>query len=287
VSLPRVMIGGPVRDREWSVPQWLGGLLDLDYPRDLLTLAILVNDSQDATFEACRWWCDRAKSEGFGRVVLAERNFGTTVDNNLRQIGGSRDYTAFAKARDAWVELARDERKLFSVDSDVQVNADTLTELVTRSEKHGVQMLSAVLRNHAGAPAHHTNCHRFRDDGQGSRWLEHDLVAWQPGDRTGVLPIDVTGACVLLDRDCFADGRSYTACGEAELAKWGEDVPFCDSLRAAGIQPHFAPDLRVTHWMEPPADLRFVRRPGWHLLQAMYHLHRATELEGSNGQQAA
>jgi len=274
-AMPKVMAGGPVRDREWSIPLWLGGLLDADYPRHLLTLAILVNDSQDGTFEACRWWGDLAKREGFGRVVIARQDFGTLADNNLRSVDDARDYSAFAKARQAWIGLARDEQKFFSVDSDVQTASDTLSRLVALSEQHQAAMLAAVLRNHAGAPYHHTNVMHWRDNGEGRRYLEHDFFAWEHPDTPGVRPCDLTGACVLLDRGCFDDGRGYLSVPASQIAAEGEDEPFCAQLRAAGLQPHFAPSVRVTHWMEPPADLRYVQRADWHRRQAAWHAHAA------------
>ncbi len=284
MSLPQVMIGGPVRDRAWSVPLWLGGLLGLDYPRELLTLAVLVNDSSDATYDCCRWWADRARAEGFGRVLVAQQNFGTLADNNDRH---GRDFTAFAKARDAWVNLRQAEAWFFQVDSDVQVEADTLTRLVELAESHRLDMLAALLRNHVGCLDHHTNVAQWMTNPTATDFLYHDMHAWHDPPDSAVAPCDVTGACVLLSRTAYDTVGGYAVAGDEALQRYGEDTPFCRALAAAGIRPHYAPHVRVTHWMEPPARLDHQADSTWHLRQALYHLHRSNVLEGCHASQAA
>lgn len=281
--LPNVMVGGPVRDREWSVPLWLGGLLNLDYPRELLTLALLVNDSRDETLRCCHWWADRARAEGWSRVVLVQQNFGTIADNNDR---AGRDFQAFAKARDAWVNLRQGEPWFFQVDSDVQCEADTLRHLVELAQAHELEMLAALLRNHVGCASHHTNVLHEMDNGEGRDFLYHDMHAWEDPPEVAVAPCDVTGACVLLSQTAYDAAGGYRGADTSEVAELGEDTPFCRRLTAAGIRPHYAPHVRVTHWMEPPARLDHQADHDWHLRQALYHLHRANVLERADAIQA-
>lgn len=258
MNLPRVQVGCPVRDREWSIERWLGALVELDYPHELLSLAVLVNDSVDRTLEACAWWAEEALRAGFRRAHVAQRDFGTTVDNNLRD---QRDYVAFARARDAWIELREDEPLLFAVDSDVEVARDTLSRLVELQQQHDLAMLAAVVDNSDGAGfVLDTNVLNVVD---GRYWHVMDVRA----DRSpGVKPCDLTGACVLLRADAIA-GLSY-ADGDVS---GGEDVPFCEALRARGHQPHYAPSVRAMHWQRTPTVLDHLSRPDWHARLASYH----------------
>lgn len=258
MSLPRVMVGCAVRDREWSVERWLGALVGLDYPHELLSLAVLVNDSRDRTLEACAWWAEEALRAGFRRAHVAQCDFGTTVDNNLRD---QRDYLAFARARDAWLGLREDEPLLFPVDSDVEVAPDTLTRLVELQQQHDLAMLAAVVDNSDGAGfILDTNVLNLVD---GRYWHVMDVRA----DRSrGVKPCDLTGACVLLRADAIA-GLSYA---EGDVSG-GEDVPFCEALRARGHRPHYAPSVRAMHWQRTPTVLDHLSRPDWHARLAAYH----------------
>jgi len=268
VSLPRVMVGGPVRDREWSVPIWLNALLALDYPKHLLTLAILVNDSADETEACCEWWAERAMSDGWHAAIVATRDWGCTVDNNAR--GEYRDYNQFARARDTWTALRTDEEWILSLDSDVQVPADLLLQLVTHACDANVRMLAAVLNNNVpGAAWYHTNVMEFDSDGD----LWHCRQAFEDRDEE-VRPCALTGACCLHHRSIFDEGHRYEP-RDGSVIVDGEDKPFCAGLRLAGIQPHYIPSVRATHWMLPPIETSYLRDPDWHNRLAHYHRSRA------------
>lgn len=271
-ELPRVMVGGPVRDREWSVPLWLGGLLRLDWPRDRLTLAVAANDCRDATFEAAAWWVHRAGAEGWRRNCLRYDNFGTEADNTRRV--GRRDYRAFARARDAWVAMLGDEEWLLEVDSDVVVQPETLLELYRLATEHGLPMLAAVIDNSHGAPEWFRNVCQ-REDGR----LRHDIRAWGLSD--GVYPCALTGACVLLHRSIFDAGVRYEV--PAVGPDCSEDEPFCDAVAALGVPPHYAPGVRCMHWMQAPIETGYLRDPDHHARLARFHAAEASRLEAEHG----
>ena len=264
-NLPRGMIGGPIRDREWSVPLWLGGLLGLTYPRELLSLVILVNDCSDGTRSACQWWVDRARDEGFYRAELHELNLGTTVDNNARQV---RDYRAYAVLRSKWACLCDTERWIFSVDSDVQVPHWTLQGLVGLAQRDDYDLLAAVIDNNwAPAPEHGSNVLVFDQDGQAA----HSKLAHSSREmRTH--PCAVTGACCVINPVVFQQGIYYVD-DEAEVHP-AEDNVFCARLINAGYRVGYVPGLRATHWHRPPVETEWLADPQWWARQAAYAAHR-------------
>jgi len=275
------MVGGPIRERAWSVPLWMGGLLGSDYPRELMTLCALVNDSQDNTLEACRFWGELARAEGFGRVWIVEQNFGTTADNNVRD--DHRDYIAFGKVRDTWSALLpADCEWAWSVDSDIQVAPDTLRRLVELAVEHDAKMLSAVIDNsQGGGCAHHTNVMEYWPEEQ---YYWHIYEA-QDDREPGIKSCDLTGACCLLHRDIFAAGCRYHRPG----INLPEDILFCEDVRAAGFQPQYAPSVRAMHWMKAPEQLEYLADPAWHRRLAAFHASEAARLttEGSHVRQVA
>lgn len=266
-SLPRVMIGGPIRNREWSVPLWLGGLTGLDYPKHLLTLAALVNDSADQTLDACRWWGDEAGRLGFGDVVIDEANLGTLVDLNQRHLRRDSDcYRPFAIARQRWIDLRTDEEWFLQVDSDIQVPASLLTDLLELAGEHDVKFLAACIVNNHGAPGYASNVMYWSPN------LERPLHVerMSPHSRgEGVHPCYLTGAVVLLHRSIFDAGLRYDTPTDFS---GGEDEPFCVACAEAGFQPHYAPGVWATHWMTPPVDLGYLRdSQGLLRLSRYYH----------------
>ena len=46
-----IMIGCPVRDREWILPKYLDSIYALSYPKENICLCFIVNDSTDNTLE--------------------------------------------------------------------------------------------------------------------------------------------------------------------------------------------------------------------------------------------
>jgi len=301
-ELPRVMIGGPIRDREWSAPGWLDALLSLDYPRELLTLAVLVNDSRDGTEACCRWWAGRALDAGFGAARVRVEDFGTTTDNNVR---AGRDYAAFAQARDAWVAMRSEQEWLLQVDSDIQVPSDLLRRLLVeaggtrseaqpltscaaRTESGPLPMVAAVVANHhASALEWYTNVLvEEQVPAPGGGWqtgYAHENTAWRDFG-PGVRRCDLTGACVLLNRTLFdAPPRGYGLRyyhPEMDAHGWNEDQVFCEALRSHGVCPAYAPAVRATHWMTAPVDQTYLTDPDWHERLGEYHLARARALRG-------
>ena len=245
-GLPTVMCGGPVRDREWSIPFWLGGLLATQYPPELLSLVLSVNDSADGTESACRWWCDRALAAGWARAEVHVQNLGQKVDNNRR--GLDRDYRAYAILRDKWAALRDGEEWTYQVDSDVQVGYHVLPGLIGIARRDGWDLLAGVLENNwSPAAQHNTNVLVRAEDGQ----CYHSMDAYQSYDLVGK-PCAVTGACCVVRGEVYDAGyRYHDPDATVHLA---EDNIFCARLLAAGRRIGYVPALRVWHRHKPPAD---------------------------------
>lgn len=275
-QLPRVMVGGPVRDREWSVPLWLGGILGTAYPRELLSLVILVNDCLDETLRACTWWADRARAEGFRRALVVQQDLGTIVDNNAR--AGNRDYAAYAKLRDAWANLREDETWCYQVDSDIQVPSYLLEPLLRIADRDGWDLLAGVIENNwAPAAQHATNVMVYDSDG-GAHHSVHAYHARIAADQAEIVgrPCAVTGAVCVIRSQVFGEGIRYF--DETADPHPAEDNVFCHRLLTRGKKIGYVPGLRATHWHRPPVETEYLRDPSWWERQQAYARHQAEQL---------
>ncbi len=266
--LPRVMVGGPVRDREWACPAWLGALLGLSYPPELLSLVLVVNDSDDGTLAACDWWAGRARAEGWARAEVHVHNLGTTTDNNARR--GVRDYAAFARVRDKWLSLCDGEEWLLPVDSDVQVPHYLLQALVNLARRDGWDLLAAVIENNwSPAPEWATNV--VVADGEGGS--QHSRLAFY--DRAiEARPCVVTGACCVLRSELYDAGYRYFDPTAEEHPP--EDNVFCARLLAGGRRVGYVPGLRAWHQHKPPVETEYLSDPSWWRRQRDYADARIT-----------
>lgn len=266
--LPRVMVGGPIRDREWAVPLWLGGLLATSYPPELLSLVVVVNDSTDGTLAACDWWAERARAEGWARAEVVVHNLGTTADNNARLPG--RDYSAYARLRDKWSSLREDEEWLYSVDSDVQVPHYLLQALVNLGRRDGWDLLAAVIENN-WSPAPDWASNVLVGDGEDG--FAHSRKAFYSRE-LAARPCAVTGACCVLRGELYDAGyRYFDATTQPHPA---EDNVFCARLVAGGRRIGYVPGLRATHWAKPPVEGEWLSDPSWWRRQRDYADSRVT-----------
>ena len=244
IEWPKIMLGGPVRDRAWICGEWLIALLNQDYPPEKMRIVVLVNDSQDETREVCEWIRDR-----FGWMVSSfevhEQNFGCKVDNTNRALR-NRDMQQFARVRNAWIDLRRDEDYLWTVDSDIICQPSILPGLVANEK----DLCAAVIMNNS---EWHTNVlHWLKPERGPQGGFYWDTEASRKQE---LYQCDLTGACMLISRRVLDAGIRYAALEPepGESNSWeGEDPPFCCEAQQAGFTLWADGRLRPDHRMHPP-----------------------------------
>lgn len=243
-KIESVVMGGPIRDREWIAAEWFLGLLSQTAPGVEVIIAALVNDSRDDTLEICEWFENRF----WNRVHVREQNFGCRVDNNDRG-RRKRDYQQFANVRSAWIEWVREEwmpDAYFFVDSDIVLPPGILRQLA----RHRLPLVSAHIFNNHGCAPFHTNGMRWRDPenvpGDGVYW------PYELAQSRKMEPVDVTGACFLIHREVIDRGIRYG------YHEWGEDLDFCLKCREAGYVLWMDCAARADHRMKP-VERHFLR----------------------------
>lgn len=221
----RVMIGCPVRNRAWILPQYLQYLTALVYPPDQVEYCFVINDSQDKT---------EALLQEFARRFPVRLLY----DNSSRPGGWRRGFYRFdrlAELRNRLLEafLQSDCDYLLSVDSDILVPPHALQQLL-RAEK---DMISALVWNGA----------EIGDD------QFYNIFAWEKGrllpirdfPRDRVFPVDCTGAACLINRRVIEAGARYNS-------RWGpEDIGFCKEVQELGFAIFCHGAVECVHVMMP------------------------------------
>jgi hypothetical protein len=270
---PSLLIGNPVRNQHnrdnarekygsdltkaWTLPEYIDGLLRLDYPKDRITAAFLVNDCTDNSLDLLMQFRDAFGSQ-YRKFIIEQIDFGHLPYQRIKEKG--RDYLKFAhlaKVRNTWLEnCLGDEEAIFSVDTDVIVLPDTANVLLG----HNVPVCSALINNQwkdkwkhflsrcnimnelivKAKPPHSAHPHLPQPT---------DLSCAMPVQESlitgGLLEVHVTGACYIIRREVWDSGARYGGCWQ------GEDISFCRAARANGFQIFCDTGHRPFHYMKP------------------------------------
>lgn len=227
-SLPRILIGCPIRDRAWILPRYLKSLAALS-PEFDISYGFIVNDCSDRTPEMLR----RFQAENPGQVMIIEHNL-SSRHSSLR--GGYAVHNLVI-LRNLLISLFLSGKwdYLFSVDSDILVEPDTLRVLLDAN----LPVVSALIENgqHLGGGSFSNICAL-----QGRSFRPMGIP-----EEEGLIPVDLTGAVILIKRSVLAEkGVRY------HYHRQGEDAGFCLDARQKGIPIYCHTGVRPQHIMLKP-----------------------------------
>lgn len=229
-TLPKVMIGAPIqRNRAWILPEYLSHLYNLDYPKDKIHLSFLINGKrQDNT--SCLIEEFRVKFED----VYDDIDIWYMNDEHMDDRVSQRDYGHFANIRNTWLTMREDDEYIFSVDSDVLIGRDCLLRLIN----HRKDIVSALVCNGRYGFFDFYNILNLASYGKDENYYEHVTKT------DGLISIDVTGACYLINRKVLDAGVCYGPHSQ------GEDIYWCERAKEHGFSIFCDQDLPVEHIME-------------------------------------
>jgi hypothetical protein len=210
------MIGCPIRNRAWILPEYLKSLTSLDYPAACLRYRFIVNDCIDSTLNILRTFADEHPHQ----VKIVTQDWGIRRTNS--HLRGYYCLNHLARLRNQLLEafLASDCHYLFSVDSDIIMPASSLKQLLADE----CEIVSALVCNgHEIGNASIYNILRRTAD---NRWVH---ILDFPRDR--IFEVDCTGAAYLIKRNVIEDyGIRYSAFQGAE------DIGFCREAGLLGLR---------------------------------------------------
>lgn len=224
-----VLIGCPVRNRAWILPDYLQSLENIDYPQDKLQFCFILNDSIDDTEAILHDFASRS----YAPVQIIKT--GGNLNGHRR---GTYHFGQLAKLRNMLLErfYQSECEYLLSVDSDILAPPNIIQQLLSRN----CQVVSALVCNghHIDDPSVYNI---MRRTSQGSYQHIKDFP------RDTVFSVDITGAAYLIHRSVISIHQvRYTA----QLG--GEDIGFCEMARAKGIPIFCDGSIECRHMMIEP-----------------------------------
>lgn len=250
---PYVVAGCPIKNRAWVVDRHIDSLAAQTIAPK--ALAYLLNDDDGSTREALL---------GAFPIILKYQTPTHYIEELYVEdapasddVGHSRieprySISNLARVRNAWLEAVLkkfpEATHLWSCDSDVLPEKDVLeTLLATDSD-----IVAAVVRN-STAPVWNFMCGEDPNGLQRRNGMEAKVIQWSmdapvPESKGGVVPVTLTGACILIRREVIEAGVRYA------YSDIGEDAPFCIQARARGFQPMVAIFARTAHAQPDGAD---------------------------------
>lgn len=220
-----VMIGCPV-SKNRVLPSYLESIRNLDYPKDKIHLAFLINNARDDTYDILNVFREEYLSD-YREISLWNIDGlkpGYTDGDRYKK----RDYEAFAKIRNTWLSMLSDEDDyIFSVDSDIFPTPNALKRLLS----HNKELISALIYHRLGQ-------YNILKE----RLFQNKYMSITEFPRE-LIEVAATGAAILINRKVIDEGVRY------EYHNQGEDLGFCQNARDYGFKIYCDAGLEIKHEM--------------------------------------
>lgn len=231
-----IMIGCPIqRDRAWVLPKYLSAIYNLDYPRKDIHLAFLVNGAQQDNTEDIITKFGEKYQKKYHKIDIWY-----LYDEHIDHRQKTRDFGRFSDIRNLWISMIRPEdTHIFSLDSDIIVEKDTLTKLLS----HDKDIVSALIHN--GGYKNRAETYNIMEKEVVGAINDNLIITYDHlNPTTGLREVDLTGACYLIKREVIDKGVLY------KKHYQGEDGGFCLSAQKEGFKLFCDQDIKPKHIME-------------------------------------
>lgn len=222
------MIGCPIRNRAWVLPEYLKHITSLDYNPADLEFCFIINDSDDNTGSIL----EEFALQNPGKVRLVVQDF----DLPGGYLRGQYNFSRLAFLRNRLLQEFLDSScsHLFSIDSDILVPTCALKILL----QDACDIVSALV----------CNGHEIGDKELFNiLYLDPDKGYLHMRDfpRSQLFRVECTGAACLIERGVIEDsGVRYSA------ARGPEDIGFCEDARRKGIEIFCDSRVECVHLMK-------------------------------------
>jgi len=238
--MEKILIAAPIRQRQQVIDEYLDCIYKLDYPKNLICIYFLVNDSTDNTWEKVCEFRSKYLVE-YSNIELEYINLGSSKDDRTG-IRKKEIYSVLSVLRNKILSyfLTTDCTHLFSIDSDIMVKPDALKVLLSDDK----DIISTWISNEFGGKR--GNALDFIDQTQKNGDTDGKNIIMS--DKNGkpvkalkhidvsvptcpdIFMCDITGAVYLIKKSVIESGVRYG------YYQAGEDVTFCENAKARGYK---------------------------------------------------
>lgn len=223
----KIYIGCPVHNRDWILPYYLNHIFNINYPKKLITLSFIINDSHDNSLNLLLNFKNQHQNE-YNKIIVETHNFNMPKDIRHNRLS-NKIYKRIADVRNIFLSYIDDEDYVFSVDSDILVpkdilnclledNKDIVSALVYNDEK---KIYPNILINNNG-----------------------NIVHYIGFPKNSLFEVDITGAVYLLKSEVCKKVKY-------DYHYLGEDVPFCFNAKKLGYKIWCDSRIICDHIMYP------------------------------------
>lgn len=237
-----ITIAAPVRNREWILPNYLLRIFEINYPKSLIDLHFVVNDSSDRTFELLNEF-KRDNKGLYNNIRIDVINQNVPNDEREFAVRNSHIYKHLSNLKNYIMSKVRTDKLIF-IDTDILVEPNVVTKLL----KHGKKIISGLIFNgyltSNDKPYLYPNIMQLDDKGQ-YRHLTNYHVKTAPTLLCSRLQrVDLTGAIILLDRSVYKSVKYG-------FHPQGEDAYFCKMAQDKGFELFCDLHVYCQHIMSP------------------------------------
>lgn len=255
-ELPTISLVFPVRNRESYLPTFLDHIYNLDYPKHLISIMCIINDSIDNS-EKILYQFQKEHEHEYNKIYIKRVDLNSPVYDSNRysllepkiiQGKGITKVTVKNETHTVYKNLAKHRNTLlvkansdfiFSVDTDIMVRPDTLRHLLS----FNVDYISAHICN--GFIVEKLNGKRTYDYTNALYNIpETDRHPHYPYEATGLLDCSFSGACFLASKKAYKSGSVFSQ------HILGEDYPFCKGLTDRGFKIYCDANHKLAHLMD-------------------------------------
>lgn len=249
----KVLIAAPVHNRGWILPDYLKALEALDTGEHQISYFFLVNNSTDNSLEILTDWAAKDPDRRCDIKVMDDK---TPADERYERTEEIYRHFRLIRERIREVMLINDYDYLFSVDTDIMVRPETLTQLMEANK----DFIAATLSNEPSGSFRTVNATdvsipmiRSPYRSGPKRSAHHVAHTMLKADQ--IVEVGVTGACFLATRKVMELGTYLYAVVpgsvEAQLLTptTGEDEWFAISLWRHGFKQYLHEGVRLYHCM--------------------------------------
>lgn len=131
-----VLLGVPIHDREWILPLFLEKVIEIDYPKDLITIYFLVNNCDDGSLGIVKDFKSKHDTDYKGIIIEIKNSPIRFKDERSTETRMKHTYSWLSTLRNMLLTKCVETNSdfLLSLDSDIIVEKDILKNLLS-SEK--------------------------------------------------------------------------------------------------------------------------------------------------------
>lgn len=250
---PVVLVGCPIRNREFIAERYLQGIYNLNFPKKQIVLYFLLNDSTDSTEQILKRFQQlhkheykniilekiRTKSPEYKRAIAKPFNFAEKYWQDV--------YLNIANLRNKVIDkvLEIGANYWLSVDSDIILNdAETLNILLSEAKS----VISAIINNdqirNPNLPIQEAACNILNFDEHGK--VKH-VTGWE---MNSTFKVQITGAICLYKAEIFKNPNIRFG-----YSRMGEDIYLAQKILEVGIETWTTSKVLPEHCMGLMQDI--------------------------------